>query len=54
MMIAVALDEDADVRIGLQNSWDKYQISKNNENITMFKAVLARRRAMEKSMEYVS
>ena len=47
MIIAVALDEDADVRMSLQNRWDKYQIEKNSENIVIFQAIISRKKTME-------
>lgn len=46
MIIALALDEDADVRMRLQNRRDKYQIEKNRENITLFQEILARKKEL--------
>lgn len=47
IIIAVALDEDADVRMRLQNRRDRYQIEKDSENVSVFQAIISRKRAME-------
>ena len=47
IIIALALDEDADVRMRLQNRRDRYQIEKDRENISAFQAIISRKMAME-------